>query len=134
MAVVVGAPYVDTQVIAALFNLVAVVRDVRRKIGGVAVLANEHLILFRTEIGGAVPQCAVLFICEAALGQQIERFLQLAIVVQRALQKPLVIFDAVFFQVILHLLNVAGQYIFHQLAAAGFFIALHQLVAERICV
>ena len=69
VAVVVGAPDVDQQLIAA-GELVAVVGDVRQQVGGLAVGLDEHAVLVVTEVGGAQPHRTVL-LEDHTLGPQV---------------------------------------------------------------
>ena len=130
MAVVVGAPNVDAAVKAALGEFVAVVCDVCGKIGGVAVLTDQHLVFFRAKGGCAIPKRALLVVGQALVFQNLNGLLQLAVVVQLAFQEPLVVLDAVFGEVSFHLRNVARQCKLHQGLAAVFRRCIHIAVAE----
>ena len=65
MAVMIGPPNVDTAVKTTLSKFVAMIGDVRRKISGVAILADQDFILFRAEGGSAIPEGAFLVIGQA---------------------------------------------------------------------
>jgi hypothetical protein len=58
---VVGPPHVDDLVEPAL-KLVLVIGDVRCEIGGLAILAHHHTVLFVTVITGFEPQGTVFFV------------------------------------------------------------------------
>ena len=68
VAVVVGAPDVDEQLVAA-GELVAVVGDVREQVGGLAVGLHEDAVLVVAEVGGAQPHGAVLLEDHAVVAQ-----------------------------------------------------------------
>ena len=96
VAVMVGSPDVNTAFKAAFFKLISMIGDVRREIRWIPVLADKNLIFFRAEIGGTVPERAVLFVGQALLFQNTDGFRQFTVVVQAAFQKPFVVNNAVF--------------------------------------
>lgn len=108
MAMVIAAPDVDEQVEAAV-ELILVVGDVRRKVGRVAVGADEHFVLFAAELGCLVPDSAVFFVSEAAVAQVIDDSHDFAVLVQVAFEEPAVVMDAVFFHIGLHFRDVLGR-------------------------
>ncbi|MPN55336.1 hypothetical protein SDC9_203018 [bioreactor metagenome] len=93
---VVGAPDVDTAFKAALFELISMIGDVRREIRWIPVLADKNLVFFRAEIGGTVPEGAVLLVGQVLFFQNADGFRQLTAVVQTAFHEPFVVNDPVF--------------------------------------
>ena len=138
MAVVVGAPDVDGLFEAADDQLVAVVRDVRREVGRVAVGADEDVILelelvdvllalprllqdVRLDFDVLVPEGAVLFVGQALLRQFVDGLHDLAALVERALIEPGVVFDTVLVHGGLHAGDVLRQGVVDEGLAAFLF-------------
>ena len=65
--------------------LIQVVRQIARKISGVAIRLHQHTVLIITKVGGAKPQCAILFENVAALAQNPNRLIHCAGLMQRIL-------------------------------------------------
>ena len=93
VAVMVRAPDVDDQVEAAL-ELVVVVGDVRREIGGVAVALAQHAVLVVAQLGGPEPERAVSFKAHARGGQVGEGLVHLAVRHQGFFREPDVVAHA----------------------------------------
>ena len=87
VAVVVGAPDVDEQLVAA-GELVPVVGDVREQVGGLAVGLHDDAVLVVAEVGGAQPHGAVLLEDDAVLAQVGQRGVDRAGVVEALLAEP----------------------------------------------
>ena len=113
MAVVVCAPDVDSPVEFSDGELVAVIGDIRREIGRVAVLADENIVLetelvdllLRFALGEQalclnldvlVPQRTVKLVGESLFFEQLYCVAKLRAVVQGALLEPCVVFYSVF--------------------------------------
>ena len=124
VSVVIGAPDVDGLVEAANLQLVAVIGDVRGKIGVKPVGAAQHVVLqiqlgdgflalafgeqlAAEDFGGAQPEGAVLLIGKAHLGQTVDRGLDETALVKLGFQEPAVVLHAVAAEVFLHLRDVA---------------------------
>ena len=91
--VVVGAPDVD-QLVEAAAELLGDVADVGGEVGRLAVRADDHPVLVVAERRRAEPQRAVLLVDVAARAQPLDRALDPAVVVERALALPDVEMDA----------------------------------------
>ena len=142
MAVVVGAPDVDGLVEAAHGQLVVVVGNVRREVGGNAVGAHQHLVLglvlilalvgcavLLAELSALVHNGAVLGPVAGAGGQQpVDHGLHRAGVVQGALAEPHIVGDAVLCQIPLQTGDVLGQAVVDQGLLAGLLVGVHILV------
>ena len=100
IAVVVGPPDVHHQV-EALLEFEQVVGHVRGEVGGGAVAAPHHPVLFVAELGGLEPQGAVLLIEEAALFQELEALFHQALAVEFGFAEPDVEADPEVLQVLL---------------------------------
>ena len=100
IAVVVGPPDVHHQV-EALLELQQVVGHVRGEVGGGAVAAPHHPVLFVAELGGLEPQGAVGFIEEAALFQELEALFHQTLPVKLGFAEPVIEADPEVFQVLL---------------------------------
>ena len=113
MAVVVCTPDIYRPVKLSDGELVAVICDIRREIGRVAVLADEHIVLetelvdllLRLALGEQalclnlnvlVPQRAVKLVGESLFFEQFYCIMKLRAVVQGALLEPCVVFYPVF--------------------------------------
>ena len=69
MAVVVSAPDIDDTVKATDGELVVMVGNIGGEVGGNAVGTHQNLVLFSAELGGLVPDSAVLLIGHAAVAR-----------------------------------------------------------------
>ena len=113
MAVVVCAPDVDSPVEFSYRKLVAVIGDIRRKIGRISVLTDEHVvleaelvdILLRLALSQKalclnlrvlIPQRAVKLVGESLFLEQLNGIVKLRTVVQGALLEPGVVLYPVF--------------------------------------
>ena len=105
------------------------VGDVCRKVGRVAVGADEHFVLFAAELGCLVPDSAVFFVSEAAVAQVIDDGHDFAVLVQVTFEEPAVVMDAVFFHIGLHFRDVLRQAEADECLAALFFGDVHQFIA-----
>ena len=107
-------------------ELVAVIGNVASKVGVEAVGAAQNVVLqvelvdvlvllallavlLAHDVGGLEPERAFLFIRPAELMKLLDGVFDIAAVVQRGLEEPLVELDAVALEVALHLRNVALQ-------------------------
>ena len=100
MAVVVRPPDVDDPFVPPDGELVVVVGDIRRKVGGDAVLAHQNLVLFPAKAGGPVPDGPLLPVDGPHLLQLLDDRLN-GLRVELAFQEPPVKINAVGVQVVL---------------------------------
>ena len=131
VTVVVGAPDVDNLVKAPDGKLVAVIGNIRSKIGVEAVGPAKHVVLeiqlldvlfllallaevIPEDLRGFQPQSAVLFISPALFRQEIHRLRHIAALMERGLVEPVVIADLVTLQIRLHPGQVHGKAILGQ--------------------
>ena len=129
IAVVVGTQNVDCLVEFPHHQLIIVVCDIRHDIGRDSVGTNQHEILVCAEVGRLEPNCALLLIGVATLGQLFYHPLYLTVLVQGALTEPVIIDNAVFFQITLQTGDVLRQCKRHQRIPSGLRIAVYVLVA-----
>ena len=135
MAVVIRTPDVDGLVKAPDRQLVAVVGDVGGKVGVETVGPAEHVVLqvqlvhlllglalphefLLQQLGGVQPQGAVLLIGPALLGEHLHRLGHIAALMEGGLKEPLVVHDAVLFQILLHLGDIDRQAVLRHLVQA----------------
>ena len=129
IAVVVGTQNVDCLVELPHHQLIIVVCDIRHDIGRDSVGTNQHEILVCAEVGRLEPNCALLLIGVATLGQLFYHPLYLTVLVQGALTEPVIIDNAVFFQITLQTGDVLRQCKRHQRIPSGLRIAVYVFVA-----
>ena len=96
---VVGTPDVYNFVKAANCEFVEMISDISGKISGIAVCANENLVLFSAERRGFIPQSAVFFIGQVFLFEDADNVVDGAVVVQSFFVEPDVVGDTVFFKI-----------------------------------
>ena len=90
-------------------QLVIVVSDIRHNVSRDTVCTNQYKILICTEFRCLEPNCPILFIGIAPLGQLFYYMLYAAIFVQGAFPEPVVIDNAVLLQIPFQSGNVLRQ-------------------------
>ena len=117
IAMMVGTQHIDRFVKFAHHQFVIMVCNIRHNISRHAVCTHQNKI-FGAVVFTLKPECAVLFIGCALFFQQRNHALHCAVFVQGRFPEPVVVFNAVFQQVVLQPLNVQRQRIADQRFAA----------------
>ena len=100
VAVMVRAPHVDQQVVAAL-PLVEVIGDVGGEVGLLAIGADHHAVFVVAEFGGLEPLGAVLGVHAAGLARSfVDATIDGAALVQLALRVPVIEAHAEFLEIV----------------------------------
>ena len=90
-------------------QLVIVVSDIRHNVSRDSVRTNQYKILICTEFCCLEPNCSILFVSIAPLGQLFYYMFYTAVLVQGAFPKPVVIDNAVLLQIPFQSGNVLRQ-------------------------
>src|SRR5690554_836935 len=88
MAVMVRPPYVNGEIIAPSLQLIPVVGDIRRKVGGNAIISHQNLILIPSEGRGLKPKGTLLLIGVSPLGQSLNGLLHRLAIVKFLFREP----------------------------------------------
>ena len=95
VSVMVGAPDIDAPVKAPL-EFISVIGNIRGEIGGIAVLPDQNLILFRAKVGSLIPEGPVQFIGHALFRQDFQGILNFTVIMEHAFMEPGIILNSVF--------------------------------------
>ena len=132
IAVVVSTQNINRTVKVSGHQLVIVVSDIRHNVSRDTVCTNQYKILICTEFRCLEPNCPILFISIAPLGQLFYYMLYAAIFVQGAFPKPVVIDNAILLQIPFQSGNVFRQSIANQCISPLLTVAIYIFVAIQI--
>ena len=132
----IGAENVYSLIEASCNELVIVVSDIGHNISVKAVAPAENEVLVQTVIGSSEPYSAVLFVSLAGFEELVHDHLCFVLCVDRAFSEPVIVYDAVLFEVTLETCDIQRQSVVYKSLAAVLFgnvLKLEDVIVVVIC-